>query len=129
MSEMTQLLERIAVLEKQAKENGTGDPIENRNRALEEHLAQKSATLPLHDVDDLIKRANAIRQTPDNADLTGAFVYAVGRFMAKNGPVAHEFAYIQDLAEEAHQHALDSKTASTAAKDSSPEGDGGGSED
>ena len=127
MSEMSELRSRIALLEKQNKESSSGDPVENRNRALVEHLEQRAAALPNHDVKDLQERAAAIRETPDNSDLTNAFVYALQRFMGKNGPYAHDFAYILDLAEEAHQHALDSKTAVTespddeSAKDSRPE--------
>jgi hypothetical protein len=112
MSEMQEVLARLAVLEKEGKER-SGDPVSNRNEALIEHLNQRSAALPNHDLSDLVKRANALAESPENSDQTNAFVYAVSRFISKNGPVAHEFSYILDLAEEAHQYALDAKTDTT----------------
>lgn len=107
------LLARVAVLEKEKEERSKSepDPTTNALRAVRDHLAVRAGMLPNHDVSDLVKRAEELA-IPLNSSATEAFRFAVDRYVDSAGPVAHEFAYVQNLAGELHQAALDGKVKS-----------------
>ena len=108
--EMQTLMDRLAVLEAEKEERtDSTDPNVSLLTNLQEHLATRKAMLPQHDLTDLIDRAGSLDAKSLNADDTGAFNYAMSRYLAKNGPVAHEFSLIADLGEQLHQAALDKK--------------------
>lgn len=112
-TQIADLQKQIDLLMEDRRQRGQDtDPVGNTVAAIQAHLDTRVTMLPLHDVSDLVKRAGEFTPGNLNPDNTAAFTYAIERFVSKNGPVAHEFAYIRDLAGDLHQFALDAKAKS-----------------
>jgi hypothetical protein len=124
-TDIQNLQDQIDILLKERDERrDQSNPVANTVAALQDHLAVRVGSLPNQDLTDLVERAGQFDAKTLNRDDTEAFNYALSRFVAKNGPVAHEFAYIQDLGTELHQHALDSASSrETLANNSTVEDD------
>lgn len=116
-TELEKLQATVAQLVAERDErNQPVDPTKVNLESVRDHLAIRQQMLPSHDLSDLSKRADELGDSP-NSDQTAAFLYALDRFLGKNGGVVHEFSYLRDVADEVHQAALDRKANQTPAFD------------
>lgn len=109
-TDIQKLQAQIDTLMKERADRGdSSKPVDINLQALKGHLVVRQDSLPQYDFSDLISRAGELDAEKLDADKTAALVFAIERFIKKNGPIAHELAVPLELAENAHQHALDAK--------------------
>lgn len=123
MSDKTMIAELKARLEameqrEDSRLQPTGNPIRDGLTALKDHLAVHVNAHPNTDMSDLVNRADEVDENLSVKE-SEAFKNALNRFVSKNGTVAHDLAYVVDLAEDVHQAVLD-KDAKASPVDPAP---------
>lgn len=113
-AEIDDLKAQLAVLMQERKERNDSvvDPIQNGVNALRGSLKTLVGMHPNHDLSDLVKRVDDWEDKLDSKK-TGSFLFALEKYLGKNGPVVHDFAYTRELAENTHQAALDKEAEPT----------------